>query len=184
MSQPKSNILLPTLILPGLRAHMGDWIYYICFLKMKDISQRISVAEEIHSSKLLRDLLQRELRDRAPEITTYLLSQEQRFFNALVIGTYGGNPKWYELAINNVESGLEALPGDLEGTLGLLMLEGTEKLFAIDGQHRVVGIREAVKKQLEIGDEEICVIFLAGITQEHRDDDPAGFERTRRLFTT
>jgi DNA sulfur modification protein DndB len=182
MSQ--QNISLPPLILPGLRAAMGDWVYYICFLKMRDISTRISMAEEIHSSKSLRDLLQRELKRRSLEIADYLLSQDQRFFNALVVGTYGGSPKWYELDISNSESDLGMLPDDIEGTLGLLKLDGGEMLFAIDGQHRVAGIRKAVEKQSELGSEEICVIFLAGVAQGHRDDDPVGFQRTRRLFTT
>lgn len=70
--------------------------------------------------------------------------------------------------------------------LGVLVLDGSEKLFAIDGQHRVVGIREAVKESRKIEDEEsrkieddeVSAIFVA-----HRND-PEGLERTRRLFTT
>ena len=155
----------------------------IGLLRMEDISGRISIAEEIHSSKSLRDLLQRQLTDRAADISKYLRSQKQRFFNAIVVGTYGGNPKWAELRINDKKLKQE-LPDYIEGTLGILTLEGTEKLFAIDGQHRVSGIRQAVKNNPSLLEDEVCVIFLSSVSQEHRSEDPKGFQRTRRLFST
>jgi len=169
--------------IPSLRARMGDWVYYIGLLRMEDIAERISIAEEIHSSKSLRDLLQRQLTDRSAEISKYLLSQQQRFFNAIVVGTYGGNPKWGELTISDKELIME-LPDYLEGTLGILTLEGTEKLFAIDGQHRVSGIRQAVEDDPLLLEEEVCVIFVSSVSQEYRSKDPEGFRRTRRLFST
>jgi DNA sulfur modification protein DndB len=172
------------LILPALRANMGVWNYYICFLRMIDAVSRISIAEDIHTSASLRDLLQRRLTDRSFQIADYLINQPQRFFNALVVGTYGGSPHWYELNLNLGETDLEDLPESTEGTIGVLVLSGTETLFAIDGQHRLVGIKEALKKNADLENEEICVIFVAGVTQQNRENDPAGFERTRRLFTT
>jgi len=171
------------LSIASLRACMGDWIYYIGLLRMEDIAERISIAEEIHSSKSLRDLLQRQLTDRSADISKYLLSQQQRFFNAIVVGTYGGNPKWGELSISDNELTLE-LPDYMEGSLGILTLEGTAKLFAIDGQHRVSGIRQAVKDDPSLLEEEVCVIFVSSVSQEHRSEDPEGFQRTRRLFST
>ncbi|MDG7049133.1 MAG: hypothetical protein JRM87_03215, partial [Nitrososphaerota archaeon] len=55
---------------------------------------------------------------------------------------------------------------------------------AIDGQHRVEGIREAIKTDPNLGNEEVGVILVKGITGASKKDDPSGFERTRRLFTT
>ena len=168
------------LFLPALRAHMGDWLYYISFMKMHDIAARVNTAEEIHSSNSLKELIQREVDEskHSAQIKTYLLTQQQRLFNALVIGIYGGAPKWYELDIEgNNFLDEEDLPTYLEGTLGMLVLEGSEKLFALDGQHRVVGIRKALEENEDLGDEEVSAIFVA-----HRND-PEGLERTRRLFT-
>ena len=68
--------------------------------------------------------------------------------------------------------------------LGRAQLDGSERLWAIDGQHRVAGIKLAVKEAPHIGNDEGCVIFVAGVTSQHRNDDPGGYERTRRLFTT
>ena len=178
----KNNVMSP-LSIAALRARMGDWVYYIGLLRMKDVAERISIAEEIHSSKSLRDLLQRELTNRSYEISKYLLSQQQRFFNAIVVGTYGGNPKWVELAISNVRLSPE-LPDYIEGVFGILTLDGTEKLFAIDGQHRVSGIKQAVKDDQSLLEEEVCIIFVSSVSQKNRSNDPEGFQRTRRLFTT
>ena len=175
-----------SLALPALRAHMGDWIYYICYMKMRDISERISLAKEIHSSTTLQHLLQRQLTNRSSEIAAYLVTQKQRFFNAIVVGTYGGNPKWTEFSIRTTSSQEQYSLINLidNGSLGILMMSGEEKLFAIDGQHRIAGIRKALNVEKGLGDEEVCVIFVAGVTQENRSKHKEGFERTRRLFTT
>ena len=57
--------------------------------------------------------------------------------------------------------------------------QGDENLFALDGQHRLAGIKRVVKDGLEQDPyDEVSVIFVA-----HRETDE-GLERTRRLFTT
>ena len=90
-----------TLYLPALRAKMADRAYYITFMKMRDVAGRVAIADEIHKSKNLNELIQRQLSNRAPEISHYLLNQAQRFFNAFVIGVYGGHPQWLELEVRN-----------------------------------------------------------------------------------
>ncbi len=167
------------LIIPALRARMGDWIYYVTFLRMDQIADQIHIAQEIHSSNILKDMIQRQITNRAGQISDYLLKQPQRFFNSLIVGVYGGSPDWYELKIGtNRRFDAPALPSELEGVLGILQLDGTQILFAVDGQHRVEGIKQALKKNDKLKKEEVSVIFVA-----HRND-PAGMERTRRLFTT
>lgn len=165
--------------IPALRAHMGDWVYYVTFLRMEQIADRISIAEEIHSSNVLKTMIQAQIANRSKQISGYLLSHPQRFFNALIVGVYGGSPKWYELSIDtNLHFDAEVLPRELDGVLGFLQLDGTQTFFAIDGQHRVAGITQALQENAELKREEVSVIFVA-----HRND-PTGMERTRRLFTT
>ena len=166
---------------PALRAKMGDWVYYSAFLRMADIAERVSLADEIHEHKGLRDLIQRQVDSsgHAEAIKNYLLSQEQRFFNSLVVGVYGGDPDFYELAISNSpQMKSDALPAYMTGALGILQFDGTEKMFAIDGQHRVVGIKKAVLANGTLGDDEVIVLFVG-----HKRT-AAGMERSRRLFTT
>src|SRR5277367_3036374 len=111
---------------PGLRAHMGDWIYYITFLRLEDIAQRVSLAQDLHTSKALKDLIQREVDEsvHSQAIKRYLLEQEQRLFNALVIAIYGGAPTWAELKIDDTaKSGLGLLPNYMKGALGVLVFD-------------------------------------------------------------
>ena len=167
---------IENLTLPGLRAQMGDWRYYITFMRMKDIAARIQMAEDIHPAKRLREYIQTKITSRSESIKDYLLKQQQRLFNSIIVGIYGGSPQWHEMAL---EAGkrfdISPIP---QGSLGALTLEGSETLFAIDGQHRVAAIKEAVLESSKLNDEEVSVIFIA-----HKKDS-AGMERTRRLFAT
>lgn len=171
------------LFLPALRATMGDWVYYLSFMNISDIASRISVVEDIHTSQSLKDYLQRSLTDNSKKIATYLLSQEQRFFNAIVVGTYGGSPNWHEISVKG-RGKIAEVPGNVEGVMGLLELQGNETLFAIDGQHRIKGIKEAVSKNDALKKEEVCTIFVKGVIADKRAQDPEGYQRTRRLFST
>lgn len=168
-----------SLIIPGLRARMGDWIYYSTFLTFKDVAERVEFAKDIHDSDTLNELIQRQLTDRAGEITDYLLHQEQRFFSSLVVGVYGGHPQWYELEVAGGETlDINDLPEYLEGSIGFLSLRGDETLFALDGQHRVLGIREAIEEKPELETEEVGALFVGAPM------DGEGLRRTRRLFST
>ena len=170
------------LLLPALRAKMGDWVYYISFMSMQEIASRVSVIDDIHTSASLKDWLQRKLTNNSVRITEYLIGQEQRLFNAIVVGTYGGKPNWHEMSVTG--RGLVEVPDETEGTMGFLELRGDETLFAIDGQHRVKGIREAISGNAALSKEEVCTIFVKGVVASRRELDPGGFERTRRLFST
>lgn len=169
------------MLVPALKASMGDWAYYIGFMSMGDIVERVSVAEDIHVTQSLRDWLQRRLTQNSKKIADYLLTQEQRFFNGIVVGAYGGKPRWHEVAIQPKDG---PIPSRLEGAHGFLELRGDEVLFAVDGQHRVKGMQAAIAKNAALKDEEVCTIFVKGVTANQRTKDPAGFERIRRLFAT
>lgn len=169
-----------SLFLPAVRALMGDWTYYSTIMKFRDINERVKYAGEIHESKILQDLIQRELSPRSLEISNYLRTQPQRFFNSLIVGVYGGEPKWVELKISESDY-LPEFPLSQQGILGFLRLSGEETLFSIDGQHRVAGIKgalEGLPPDSDLFDEEVGVIFLG------HSNTPEGKQRTRRLFTT
>src|SRR6266481_854050 len=165
---------------PGLCGHIGDWIFYTTFMRLQDVAERVSLATVIHPNTALDELIQREVESaHSSSIRDYLLRQKERFFNALVIGVYGSTPRWAEVSLGKDRgNGFGEIPGYIEGALGILVFDGSEKLFAIDGQHRVTGIKMALSAKPELGDEEVAVIFVG-----HRTDR-AGTERTRRLFTT
>lgn len=74
---------------------------------------------------------------------------------------------------------LKNLTEDTVSSVGFLTLTGQEKLFALDGQHRLAGIKKAVKDGLDNDPyDELSILFVG-----HKDTQ-RGLERTRRLFTT
>ena len=173
--------------LPCLKGAVGDWYYYVTILSFNEIAIRVKLPKEIDKKYedgdlALGDWIQRDLEGkRTKAITEYLHSQDQRFFNSLILGIYNGAPSWQDLNINSSKTYESIGDEDFEyfsRTFGILSLTGTEDIFAIDGQHRAIGIREAVKKYKKLGVDEIPVIFVA-----HRTDDE-GKTRTRRLFST
>ncbi|MBT3039176.1 MAG: DGQHR domain-containing protein [Candidatus Thiodiazotropha sp. (ex Codakia orbicularis)] len=169
--------------LPALRGVMGTWVYYSCLMDMDEIAKRIQYAEDIHKNKNLSDMIQRQLkRGRSDQIAEYLKGQDERFFNSLVIATYGGEPSWHEMSdirskSNQVE--LQNLKKETIESIGFLTLRGDERLFALDGQHRLAGIKKVVREGVDQDSiDQISVIFVG-----HKDTKK-GFEKTRRLFTT
>jgi DNA sulfur modification protein DndB len=170
------------LLLPALRARMGDWIYYVTVLQMEIIAERVQVAGEIHEAKTLNDFIQRQLdaSGHSAQIAAYLLNQQQRFFNSMVLAVYEGAPQWFELEVkrNELLDPDEELSLATQALLGFLRLEGTEKIFAVDGQHRVVGIKQALAQDATLGSQEVSVILVG------HENTEEGKERTRRLFTT
>ena len=169
------------IILPALRGVMGDWVYYCCLMDLRELSSRVDYARDIHKNVALSDMIQRQLKEgRSKLIAEYLQTQPQRFFNSLVVATYGGQPNWHGLS--NVQgrtkrAKLKNLAEETVASVGFLTLRGDEKLFALDGQHRLAGIKKAVEDEFDSSDE-VSIIFVA-----HKDT-LSGLERTRRLFTT
>ena len=158
--------------LPAIRAVIGDWVYYIATMRFKDVSIHVKrVDNELHSSILLKEMLQRSITSNYKNIAHYIETQQERFFNALVLAVYDGQPKCHEVR-------LQYDTGEDFYDLGVLELTGDEKIFPVDGQHRVEGIKEIVSKSPEYDDEQIPVIFIGHKT------DAAGMQRSRRLFST
>jgi len=180
MTTKKKN---PEIVLPALRGVMGRWVYYSCLMPLDEIAHRVSYADEIHKNKKLSDMIQRSLKNvRSKQIAEYIEDQDERFFNSLVVATYGGRPNWSSIDTLNSKGQAEFVQKLSEETIssvGFLTLNGQERLFALDGQHRLSGIKKAVKEGLEQDPlDEVSVIFVA-----HKSDTK-GLERTRRLFTT
>lgn len=160
---------------------MGDWWYYTSTMTFAEIAERVKRVDEIYEASSLKTWIQRQVdNERREQIATYLREQEQHFFNAIVLGIFDGSPDWFPVAVSkgHVKTDVE-LNERVATAFGLIKLSGAEQIFAIDGQHRVEGIKAAVKSgKAELAAEEQTVILVAHQT------DTAGRQRTRRLFTT
>ena len=150
-------------------------------MPIDELGSRVSYAEEIHKDKALSQLIQRSLEGpRSKHIVDYLKTKE-RFFNSLVLATYGGSPDWLEVGdfrSNTEPALLKQIPDFAIDAMGFLRLNGSEKIFAIDGQHRLAGIKRAIEEELSSSGDQLPVILVG-----HKKNE-AGLRRTRRLFTT
>ena len=173
------NRLRQKLILPTLRGKMGDWFYYVTLLPFKEVANRVVFdTKTVHHSHKLDDGKMTQI---TFEIVDYLKKQEQRFFNSLILGIYDGSPTWQEIDILGNQNVYEDFSEDsldyLSRTFGILTLNGNEKIFVIEGQHKVQAIKEAVKQEKILANEEIAAIFVA-----HKET-PEGKMRTKQLVS-
>lgn len=173
-------------LLPAIRSRVGDWMFYTASISFSNVNNLIKSPDEIHERKGLSDWIQREaIETHSNLIAKYILTNGQRFLGALVIGVYDGDPNWIPLDVN-FSNKLVNIPENsrdqISGKLGILKLSGGEKLFAIDGQHRVAGIKKAIAlgmDHLSAVNEEVTAVFVS-----HNGTSEEGKQRTRRLFTT
>lgn len=160
--------------IPVIRGHIGDWRYYTGIMKFSDIAKVVTPSvDEFCNPSCLNDLLQRQLTENYIAIKDYLKTDDQRFFNAIVLAIYDGDPKWLE-----IEFGDAYEEYDNVGFLEFNENKDEIKIFPVDGQHRVKGIIESIKEKKELSNEEVSVIIIA-----HRNDTK-GKRRTRKLFST
>ena len=157
--------------LPVIRGRIGNWVYYSGLMTFTQIDDRVSASiGEIYQASCLDELLQRDLTNNYEDISRYLLNDSERFFNALILAIYDGDPQWLEVEFPTEEREYT--------NVGFLQFSGDETIFPVDGQHRVAGIKEALKSNPSLGPEQVPVIFIA-----HQQTEE-GRKRTRKLFST
>ncbi|MCY4047067.1 MAG: DGQHR domain-containing protein, partial [Candidatus Dadabacteria bacterium] len=139
------------IVLPALRGVMGDWVFYSTLMNLEQINEQLKYAREIYNRPNLSLKLQRDIDERrGKEIAQYIQTQQQHFFNSLVVAVFGDQLNWH--AVENIsarEKYLKNLEEEIIESVGFLKLHGDEKLFTIDGQHRLSGIRELFEHEPE-----------------------------------
>ena len=158
--------------IPAIRAKMRNCIYCLATLSFGEIKKYIKIEyDELYQSKILRKIFEENILKSQNIFANYLETQEERFFNALILAVYDGQPIWNEIR-------LEEYLEEENYNLGVLTLSGEEKIFPVDGQHRVAGIKKAVENNPELALERVPVIFVG------HSKDEIGMQRTRRMFST
>ena len=159
--------------IPAFKASVGDWGYFIAIMKYAEVARQVGFAYELGGNADLNTMIQRGIGTRTEEIKKYLLESEHRFLGSLIIAVWGGEPEYISLTMADQENYLAGI----DRQFGVLSFDGTQQYFALDGQHRLKAIKEAIKQNPEIGKEDICVIIVSHFDSEE------GKRRTRRLFT-
>ncbi len=177
------------LVVPCLRAVVGDWVYYSSIMTAQQVSDWILPVKDIRESKELDEYLQRELKEeKRVKISKYLLADKQHFFNSIIIGIFGTVPDWISLDyLSEKLKGRKIMEEEelknISESSGLMVFSGNEQMFALDGQHRVEGIKLALEKcdteddKTSFLTDQFSVIFVGHI------DDALGKKRSRKLFS-
>lgn len=159
---------------PAFKAYVGDWEYYVCLMGYGQVAREIQFLHELQGNSDLGKMLQRGIGARTDQIRDYLLTSPHRFLGALVVAAWGGAPGYIPLAMQDNE---ENVLSGVDRAFGVLTFDGNQQYFALDGQHRLRAIKDAIKKKPELSSEDIVVIVVPHF------DDNNGRQKTRRLFT-
>jgi DNA sulfur modification protein DndB len=160
-------------LIPALRCKVDTWRYYICRMKYAEVAREIQFPHELGSNAELGQLIQRGISNRTKAITEYLLKSKHRFLGGLVVAAWAGDPQYTQLQMDDPDGMLKGL----DQGFGVLTFDGTQSYFVLDGQHRLRSIKDALKKNPDLGKDDICVLIVTHY------DTPEGRVRTRRLFS-
>ena len=153
---------------------------------MSQVANEIKFAHEVSDDKTLDKAIQRsiQLSRAGKQIVNYLVKNEQRFFNSLVVAALDGNPSFNEVKI---DEGFALVKDMLPDTFGVLTFDDSLKTYALDGQHRLFAIQSLINGTTDsppppgFRDERINVIFVVPSENTSRDDFLKAY---RRLFSS
>lgn len=160
---------------PAFQARVGEWEYYLCLMSYAQVANQINFAYELGGNKSLATMIQRGIGERTKEITNYLRTNEHRFLGSLVVAAWGGHPEYIELEMDDTAE--QSVLAGMDRNFGVLTFDGTQKFFALDGQHRLRAIKDATNQDPDLGADEIGVIVVPHF------NTPEGRVATRRLFS-
>ena len=178
-------------IYPALRSQMGTWDYYLVKMSASELSQNVKYASEVHDDRTLDKAIQRRLDESRvkKDIVEYLKRQPNRFFSAIVVAALNGNPQFYPVKIAD-EPQLVIFRNDsrLSEAFGVLQFDGTQKYYALDGQHRLSAIKTLLDPNNSSSDgipenfehDEISVIV---VVPSKGDSNETFMQKYRRLFS-
>lgn len=178
-------------IYPALRSRMGTWDYYVVKMNASELSKNVMYASEVHEDRTLDEAIQRILNESRvnKEIVEYLKRQPDRFFSSIVVAALEGNPLFEPVEVTE-DPRFVIFRNDrgLNEAFGVLRFDGTQKYYALDGQHRLAAIKTLLDRNNpasdgapeDIGNDEISVIIVVPTTE---DSNETFMQKYRRLFS-
>ena len=178
-------------IFPALRSRMGTWDYYVVKMTARELSQNVMYASEIYEDKTLDEAVQRILEESRVKkyIVEYLKNQPHRFFSSIVVAALEGNPKFEPVEITaDPRFTLAHNDRRFNEAFGVLQFDGTERYYALDGQHRLSAIKTILDRNnslsdgapRDVEDDELSVIVVVPSAE---DSNQTFMQKYRRLFS-
>ena len=177
---------------PALTAKMGTWTYYVVKMAARELDESVRFAHDVcENDRTLGEAIQRVLNKGRvnKEIVQYLQRQPDWFFSSIVVAALAGNPQFYPVQVTD-DPHFAILHDDerLNSAFGVLRFDGTQKYYALDGQHRLAAIKALLNRDNPASDyapegfdeEEFSVIV---VVPAPNDSDERFLEKYRRLFS-
>jgi len=171
-----------TYTFPAIRGRMGDTDFFQVTTTARDLAAVAVPASELVEweqwtigERFQRDIGVKRVQE---ELVPYLVRSKDRFFGSLIVLVFEPDQFEYEpLSVLSVD--VPAAYAEVAARVGFLTISGG-RLVALDGQHRLVALREIVAGRVDsdgefrdaVADDELCVVFV-----RHES-----LEKTRRIF--
>jgi DNA sulfur modification protein DndB len=170
-----------SVVIPAIEGKMGNTRYFQCMMRVDELVRSVRSASEIDNwaNMSIGDKMQREpswprIKN---QIAPYFKRHEDRFFGSIMVLVYEGTVSFEKLSEFNAR-----VPNAYQSQgdkMGFLTIDGGT-LIALDGQHRLLALKEVVENPTEgdfsadVHNDEVSVIFL-----KHEDNI-----KTRSIFNT
>lgn len=147
---------------PAVRGRMGETEFFCSVLTYGEVARLVQFVEDVDDwtpdtdpeSKSQRRLNTGRVER---EMVPYLLGVTDHFYSALTVEVRPALLGEGDVAVPFVETG-PAIPGGM--SVGQVVLDGTETLYALDGQHRLKSIQLAIRQRPDMAREQIAVIMV------------------------
>lgn len=166
-----------------IKAKMGKTEYYITKIAAGELIEKVGIAKEMPEwpNMTAEEKMQREcdIRRIVEEIVPYVIEDPDHFFSSLIVDIYSG---FDDIKFESVEEAVDRIPAayavPMKG-MGFITLPGKERLIALDGQHRLLSLRIAIRGMMgvpadtklfpalynlvphpELAEDELCVILV------------------------
>ena len=174
---------------PALCSQMGSWKYYVVKMNARELSENVKYASEVYEDRTLDEAIQRRLKDSRvkEEIMEYLKRRPDRFFSSIVVAALEGNPMFYPVEItDDPQFAIFRDDQQLNQAFGVLRFDGTQKYYALDGQHRLSAIKNLLDQTPNdiperFEHDEFSVIV---IVPNQEDSNETFMQKYRRLFSS
>ena len=170
-----------SVVIPAIEGQMGNTKYFQCMMRVDELVRSVRSASEIDdwANMSIGDKMQREpsWSRIKTQIAPYFKRHEDRFFGSIMVLVYEGSVSFEKLSEFNAR-----VPNAYQSQgdkMGFLTIDGGT-LIALDGQHRLLALKEVVENPTEgdfsadVRNDEVSVIFI-----KHEDNI-----KTRSIFNT
>lgn len=154
---------------PVIVGRMGSTTFYETTMTAHELAASVRAARETDdwASASIDERIQRDvnLARIKNTIVPYLANHPDRFFGSFIVLARKDTLSFEPLS--DIVGKLPAAYANAVGNVGFLTMSGRGELVALDGQHRLLALREVITNPSElgpmaskVGDDEVCVLII------------------------